>query len=98
MMCFLKIFFYKSEKDVDNICVPFIKCSVLYIFQDDKLIFLIKIFTKVMNTSFLVGKLDFNLIILISGPAVLISLNLFMGWKYCRQSMSYFYLEMNTFV
>ena len=98
-MCFLKIFFFcKSEKDVDNICVPFIKCSVLYIFQDDKLIFLFKIFTKVMNTSFLVGKLDFNLIILISGPAVLISLNLFMGWKYCRQSMSYFYLEMNTFV
>lgn len=71
--------------------------SYIY-FQDDKLIFLFKIFTKVMNTSFLVGKLDFNLIILISGPTVLISLNLFMGWKYCLQSMSYFYLEMNTFV
>ena len=61
----------------------FVSClsnAVSYIFQDDKLIFLFHVCTKLVNTFLSFGKLDFNLINLISGPAMFISLKLPMGW------------------
>lgn len=96
-MYYFKVFFFNSEKDIDNIFSQ-MSNAVSYIFQHDKLIFLFHIFTKLMNTSVSVGKLDFNLISLIAGAC---SINLIKPancMRHCGQAMSYFHLDMDTFL
>lgn len=94
---FLGVFFSQRRVLTTFICFLFIKCSVLYIWNDN-LLFLLLIFTKLVNTPLSLGKLHFNLMSLISGPAVLMSLNLPIGMKDCRQAVSCFYLQINNFM
>lgn len=92
------VFFFSREGCWQDLCVSYLSNAVSYKFRDDKLIFPFCILTKLVNTPLSVGKLGFILISLISGPAVCMWLNLPAGQEYCRQAMSYFYLEMKNVV